>query len=60
MKDETGGAVIEELVWLKPKMFSFLVDGNSKHKIAKGVNKSVVATTNHNEYKDVFFNDINA
>ena len=26
IKDETGGAAIEEFVGLKPKMYSFLVD----------------------------------
>ena len=30
MKDETGGFAIEELVALKPKMYSFLVD-HTKH-----------------------------
>ena len=43
IKDETGGAVIEEFVGLKPKIYSFLV-GNSQHKKAKGVNRNVVAT----------------
>ena len=37
-------------------MYSFLVD-NSEHKKAKGVNKNVVATTSHNEYKDVLLNN---
>ena len=35
MKDETGGVAIEEFVGLKPKMYSFLVDDNSKHKKAE-------------------------
>ena len=43
IKDETRGAVIEEFVGLKPKIYSFLV-GNSQHKKAKGVNRNVVAT----------------
>ena len=34
MKDETGGAAIEEFVGLKPKMYSFLVD-NSEHEKSK-------------------------
>ena len=34
MKDETGGLANEELVGLKPKMYSFLV-GNSDHKKSK-------------------------
>ena len=31
MKNETGGVTIEEFVGLQPKMYSFLVDDNSKH-----------------------------
>ena len=53
MKDETGGVTVEEFVGLKSKMYSFLVDDNSEHKKAKGVNRNVVATISHNEYKDV-------
>ena len=56
MKDETAGVAIEEFVRLKPKMCSYLVDDNSEHKKAKGVNKNVVATISHNEYKDVLLN----
>ena len=37
-------------------MYSYLVDNNSEYKKAKGVNKNVVATINHNEYKDVLLN----
>ena len=37
-------------------MYSFLVD-NSQHKKAKGLNKNVVATISHNEYKDVLLNN---
>ena len=44
MKDETAGVAIEEFVGLKPKMYSSLVDDNSEHKKANGVNKNVVAT----------------
>ena len=53
LKDETSDVAIENLVGLKPKMFSFLVDDNSEHKKAKGVNKNVVQTTTYGEYKDV-------
>ena len=52
MKDETGGVTIEECVGLKPKIYWFLVDKN-EHKKAKDVNKNVVTTIGHNEYKDV-------
>ena len=34
MKDETDDVAIEELVGLKPKRYSFLVDDNSEHKKA--------------------------
>ena len=37
-------------------MYSYLIDDNSEHEKAKGVNRNTVATTNHNEYKDVFLN----
>ena len=56
MKDETRGGAIEEFVGLKPKMYSFLVD-NSEHIKANGMNRNVVATINHNEYKDVLWNN---
>ena len=57
MKDEAGRVAIEELVGIKAKMHSFLVDGNSEHKKAKGVKKNVVATMSHNEYKDLLLNN---
>ena len=37
-------------------MYSCLVDDDSKHKKGKGVNRNVVATIRHNEYKDVLLN----
>ena len=46
----------EKFVRLKPKIYSYLVDDNSVHKKAKGVNKNVVSTISHNEYKDVLLN----
>ena len=56
MKHETGGFATEEFVGLKPKMYSHLVNDNSEHKRAKGVNRNVVATISDNEYKDVLLN----
>ena len=56
LKDETGGVAIEGFVGLKPKMYSYLLDNNSEHKKTKGVNRNVVATISHNEYKDVLLN----
>ena len=35
MKDETASFAIEEFVVLKPKMYSYLVDDNREHKMAK-------------------------
>ena len=55
-KDETAGVAIEEFAKLKPKMYSCLVDDNSEHKKAKGVNRKIVAAMSHNEYKDVLLN----
>ena len=57
MKDETAGVAIEGFVGLKPNMYLFcMADNNSKHKKEKGLNKNVVATVSHDEYKDVFLN----
>ena len=56
MKDEIAGVAIEELVKLKSKMQSHLVDDNSEHKKSKGVSKNVVAAISHNEYKNAFLN----
>ena len=56
MTDETGGVAIEEFVGLKPNMYSYLVDDNSEHKKAKGVNRNFVPTISHSEYKDVLWN----
>ena len=47
MKDETGGVAIEELVGLKLKMCSVVIDDSNNHKKAKGKNKNVVVGINH-------------
>ena len=57
MKDETGGVAIKEFVGLKPNMCSFLVDDSSEHKKVRGVNKNIVETVSHSEYKDVLLNN---
>ena len=49
--------MIKEFDELKPKMYSYLVDDNSEHKKAKGVNKNVVAKISHNKYKDILLNN---
>ena len=53
MKDETGGVTIEEFVGLKPRRYWFLVDDRNEHRKSKGVNKNMVASISHGEYKDV-------
>ena len=50
MKQQTN-----EFVGLKPKMYSYLVNDNSEYERRKGVNRNVVATISHNEYKDILF-----
>ena len=57
MKGETSDVSIEELLWWKPEMYSFLVDDNSEPKQAKCVNRNVDTTVSHNEYKDVLLNN---
>lgn len=37
-KNETPGVSVKELVELKPKRYSFLVDNSSEHEKANGVN----------------------
>ena len=54
--DESQDVAVEEFVRLKPKMYLFLVD-NSDHNKTKGLYKNIVAAINHNEYKDVLFNN---
>ena len=57
MKDVITGVAIEEFVGSEPKMYSYLVDDNSEHEKAKGINKNVVATISHNGYKDALLNE---
>ena len=57
MKDETGHVAIKEIVGLKPSMYFFLVDDSSEHKEANRVDKNIVATICHNEYKAVLVNN---
>ena len=56
MKYETNGVPINEFVRLKPKIYSFLADDSSEHENAKDMNKNIVATIIHGDYKDVLFN----
>ena len=42
IKHETAGFANEEFAGLKPKMYSYLIDDNSKHKKTKDINENVV------------------
>ena len=56
-KDETGGQEIEEMILLKPKMYSIKYKNKENGiKRAKGISKSVVHRMNHYDYKDVLEN----
>ena len=50
IKDETDDVAIEQFDRLKLKLYSFLVDDNSKHKKAKSVNRKVVEAISHSKY----------
>ena len=52
MKDEYGGAIIDQFIGLKSKMYSIKKTNGSESSTTKGVN----VVTEFNEYKDVFFN----
>jgi len=55
MKDEACGKVITEFVGLRPKLYSFILDGED-HKKCKGVKKSVVESKiTHQDYVDCLF-----
>ena len=57
MKDKTAGVAIEEFSGLKQKMYLYLINDDSEHKKAKGVNRNVVTTISYNEHKDVLLNN---
>ena len=57
MEDETAAVAIEEFAGLKQKMYLYLINDDSEHKKAKGVNRNNVTTIRHNEYKDVLLNN---
>ena len=52
MEDEYGGVIIDEIVWLKSKMYSIKKKDGSQSSTAKGVN----IATEFNKFKDVLFN----
>ena len=52
MKDEYGGAIIDQFIGLKSKMYSIKKINGSESSTAKGVN----IVTEFNEFKDILFN----
>ena len=56
MKDECKGALISELVCLRSKMYSILLENNKNIKKAKGKTKAVTKKKIvHQNYKDALF-----
>ena len=54
-KDETGGQTLEEMILLRPKMYSMkFKDTDSAIKRAKGISKHVVKNMKHDTYKEAF------
>ena len=58
MKDQTEDIAIEKFVGLKAKIYRFLVDDYSENTKANGVNRTVIATISHNQYRNVLLNNI--
>ena len=52
-----AGVAIKKFIGLKPKMYFFLVDDSIEHKKGQDMNKNIVATIHHNEYKDNLLNN---
>ena len=56
MKDESGGKIVTELVTLRPKTLSYLMDDGNSDKKAKGTKKCVMKRRiKFNDYKDVYW-----
>ena len=54
-KDETGGQLLEEMILLRPKMYSMkYADAHSSIKRAKGISRSIVSNMTHQDYHDAF------
>ena len=58
MKDELGGKIITELVALRPKTYSYLMDDGINDKKAKETKKFVIKRIlKLNDYKDCLLNN---
>ena len=56
LKDEVGGMPIQEVVCLRSKMYSILLDDDTNTKKAKGTKNCVVKKViTHQNYKDALF-----
>ena len=56
-KDEAAGKIIEEMILLRPKMYSMKYLGEEDGiKRAKGISYSLVRTTPHEKYREAFLN----
>ena len=56
MKDECGGGVINEVVAVRPKMYSVDLEGEKNIRKAKGVKKNVIEKEiTHEHYKEALF-----
>lgn len=56
MKDEKGGVVMKEFCAIKAKMYSFLDEGLSETKKAKGVTGTTLQNIQHEDFKNAVFN----
>ena len=55
-KDKLGGKIMIEFVALRQKIYSYLMDDDSEHKIAKVTKKCVIKQRlGFNDYKDCLF-----
>ena len=58
MKDELGGKIMTELVALRPKAYSYLLDDGWSDKKSKGTKKCVIKRIlKFNDYKDFLLNN---
>ena len=57
-KDELGEKIMKELLALRAKTYSYLMDDDSEHKKAKGTKKCIIKRRlTFKNYKDCLFND---
>ena len=56
-KDELGGKIMKEFVALRPKTYSYLMDGDSEHKKLKEQKCVMKRETKFNNHKNCQFNN---